>query len=131
MRRYQTYRYKCDYCKKRGGSKKFMAKHEAGCTNNPDRVCGMCAAAGFDQRPVSELSDILVASGFKEMQKACSECPACTLAATRQTEFSRFNSAEWNGTGVPIWSDYGWDFKAACTAFWEVHSERGGYYGEG
>ncbi len=35
-------RYYCDFCKKSGGSKYWMEKHEKHCTANPDRECRMC-----------------------------------------------------------------------------------------
>jgi len=34
--------YYCDFCKKRNLSASHMHKHEKGCTNNPNRVCGIC-----------------------------------------------------------------------------------------
>lgn len=42
MRKVQRWRYYCDHCKKVGGSGFHMAKHEVGCTLNPDRKCGLC-----------------------------------------------------------------------------------------
>lgn len=40
MKTKRKLRYYCDWCKKSGGSKHHLAKHERGCTLNPRRVLG-------------------------------------------------------------------------------------------
>ena len=55
-------RHYCDFCKKSGGSRYHMERHEKYCTMNPKRECRMCETA----------RDISV------------QCPACRLADFRQ-----------------------------------------------
>jgi hypothetical protein len=97
-------RWYCDHCKKSSGTGAAMTKHERGCTNNPERVCGMCAFAGLDAKPLPELKAFVLAhserdegifdkreygvlklesiASFKEL---AGDCPACMFAAMRQT----------------------------------------------
>lgn len=49
-------RYYCDYCKRAGGSRVHMEKHEKGCTNNPKRECGI-------RREPAPAEVVLVAGG--------------------------------------------------------------------
>lgn len=102
-------RYYCDFCRKNSGFAAHMAKHEKACTNNPARVCGVCASAELVQKPWSELLAALdedIAAGIRsdeweetEVGAACSGpitiprlidlamgCPACILAAVRQRD---------------------------------------------
>ena len=111
MRKVKRWRYYCDFCKKSGGSGGHMKKHEAGCTMNPNRVCGMCEIneEGSEQRPMAELLAIIEADGqpsgptdefgcysmeyYKKisgpvpdaLREATNGCPACILAALRQS----------------------------------------------
>lgn len=48
-------RYYCEHCKKSGGRKDVIARHEAGCTANPSRVCGCCRLAGMKQHSIEDL----------------------------------------------------------------------------
>jgi hypothetical protein len=94
--------YYCDFCKKRGLQGWRMKKHERGCTNNPDRVCGVCKAsiskdiiAGFKERfeilidpdtgkqHVDWKGDKITLAEIKE---AIFDCPACVLSVLRQTK---------------------------------------------
>lgn len=52
-------RYYCEYCKKSGGRKDIIAKHETGCTANPNRVCGCCRLAAMKQPSIDELRNAL------------------------------------------------------------------------
>ena len=47
-------RYYCDHCKKGAGTRQSMARHEAGCTLNPQRECRMCLMK--DDERIDELS---------------------------------------------------------------------------
>jgi hypothetical protein len=89
-------RYYCDHCKKAGCSKHHIAKHEQACTANPDRVCGVCRVMGKKQRPISDLMSVLTGDAtdetgmvqdvaYESLREACGQCPACILAAIRQS----------------------------------------------
>lgn len=115
MRTKKMNRYWCDFCKKTGGSATHMKKHESRCTNNPNRVCGMCTEMIKQEQPkLSELVAILpnvkqfeckeeglVGNTYITMDQnaakhatekimpalrdAAGNCPACILAAIRQS----------------------------------------------
>lgn len=129
-------RYYCDYCKKSGGSAGHMKRHEIGCTNNPNRVCGVCKLAGIKQRQLNELIASLVADSEREqamsnelipfcepieLGKTASGCAACMLTAIRASSvcvtfdfketslkfFERLNAARENGCTIPEWEGDG------------------------
>jgi hypothetical protein len=106
---------------------------------NPNRECGMCGIYDMEPKPMSDLLEVLkpVADGWhtdnwdfetfdvnsEEMQKAMKVldettqgCPACKLAALRQSKIP-----------VPC-TDF--DFKEECAAWWyEFNKEQDvGYY---
>ena len=86
MKAVRRWRYYCDHCKKVGGAKCHMERHEAACTANPDRVCGFCAKTGCGSGlSTAELVAVLDAQGFAALV-TLADCPACTLAALRQTK---------------------------------------------
>lgn len=103
MRAIKRWRYYCDFCKKATGTRHSMAKHEKGCTANPGRVCGLCALAGQPQRSMAELlakayelfdgiaiHDLCGPKGdeaAKAFREFAGNCPACILAALRQSDF--------------------------------------------
>lgn len=102
-------RYYCEHpgCKKSGGAAWAMRYHEARCTANPNRVCGMCEMCDGGTETLQELIAVLpepvgwgecdgdptgelykgwhrqAAEGLKRLQEL-TECPACILAAIRQ-----------------------------------------------
>lgn len=106
MRQKKTWRYYCDYCNKSGGSKGHMVRHEATCTLNPDRVCGVCAQSGVPSDVIAAVLLALnappIASGKRTgtldvmhlttdvqhdvtvLRSLVNGCPACMLAAVRQ-----------------------------------------------
>jgi len=98
MRTVMRPRYYCDHCDKGNGSPSAMKRHEAGCTMNPKRVCGMCRMLAEEGGPEpapprDELLRILDAQGFKAMCEAANDCPACILSALRaRNERSEFGS---------------------------------------
>lgn len=99
------HRYYCDFCSKSGGSNFHMGRHEKSCTANPKRECKMCVLGGMDQKPVADLiaalrRDIdrheeetkdlslerqLASIQPEELRLESDGCPACMLAAIRQT----------------------------------------------
>lgn len=88
MRTVMRPRYYCDYCGKAGGNAGAMKKHERRCTNNPNRECGVCNLMGFRQKPIAELVAAL-GRGHDEnldrLREVAENCPACILAAIRQS----------------------------------------------
>jgi len=130
MRIKKVNRYYCDFCKKAGCAAGHMRKHEAGCTNNPNRVCGMCRAGELSQQPMAELLACLpekpwqadlddpmvrplvekeIAAAMKELREKAQDCPACIGAALRQQ-------------GIHWWrADF--NFQAACKDFWKNVNE--------
>jgi hypothetical protein len=129
-------RYYCDFCTKANLSAFHMRKHEAGCTLNPERVCGMCKMVGSTQRPIPELVALLPDSSpvhlsmteddaywdaqreFSEALKAAlpvlrdstRNCPACIMAALRQAK-------------IPVPLAEGFNFSAECKAIWNAINE--------
>jgi hypothetical protein len=111
MKQFMRWRYYCDHCKKAGGSKGHIAKHERGCTANPNRVCGLCAHSGEAQTPLVDLIALLDAAPpavaaddttvnheadkriservLADLRIAANGCVACMFAAIRQTKHER------------------------------------------
>jgi hypothetical protein len=117
MRKVMRWRYYCDHCKRAGGSAAHIAKHERGCTNNPSRVCGLCAKSG---NGISQPVSLLVAAlgigddaGMKALRDLCDDCPACILAALRQTKALDYLPLE---SDAPAWQKF--HFKTALAEFW-------------
>ena len=134
MRKAKRWRYYCDFCKKSGGSKWHMEKHEKSCTMNPDRTCGFCefngdhptkkhkeklksivkkavgefwdeAEIGIDEHPI-DYHERITEQLEKDLLKEASGCPACVLAAIRQVKDAEFIQ---------------FDYKKAKDQFWEDH----------
>lgn len=141
MQKKKVWRYKCDFCKKANCSAYHIGKHEIGCTNNPNRECGMCklivkyGLAENAPMPLEEARNLLpllpddegaldlLMEGngngsradkyLEQLRQAINYCPACTLAAIRQ---SPTNS-------VAQYLQF--DYKTAAASFWEdVNNER-------
>lgn len=123
MRVFMRPRYGCDHCKKIGGSKRHMAKHEAGCTNNPNRVCRLheFAAPGEDAPDVQTLLDALAAGGWPKLVEVSHNCPACKLAALRQS----LEPPEPGEGAAPMVGDGRdeFDFRAEVAAVWADHND--------
>jgi len=72
-----------------------MRKHEKACTNNPERKCGMCGVSGSEyikdlihvlhKCPKEEEYGLFVAN-IDEFRHHADGCPACMLAAIRQSD---------------------------------------------
>ncbi len=105
MRMVMRPRYYCDHCKKAGGSGGHIRRHELGCTANPARSCGICRAGQFTPKPLYELTALctarsvshydptmdwswrtLDAAALQALRDAADNCPACMLAAMRQSK---------------------------------------------
>lgn len=120
MRQVKRWRYYCDHCKKSGGSRHVIEKHERGCTNNPERKCGLhpYVDGGYATATTAELIEVLESKGYRALRAAADECPACILAAMRQ-------SKRWLGDpqrdpyeGLPAF-----DFKAEVAEVWKLVRE--------
>ena len=121
MKRKPAYRYYCEYCGKSSGSGGHMARHEKYCTANPQRGCGMCDAAGLNPPPVSDMVAALGCgdeAGLTRVQEMCEYCPACTLAAIRQSKLQSGPDEESDGFRVEF------DFAKAKDEFWEEINDR-------
>lgn len=144
MRKVLRFRYYCEFCKKAGGSAGHMKKHEARCTANPARECGMCA---FSEQHVQQEMSALVAlaaearvafvaaldanadalpwdgvvANLDELRKATGGCPACILAALVQERRQR---------GVTLGPDeIHFDYKTEAAAFLAANQPPQEYYG--
>jgi hypothetical protein len=118
MKRRLVYRYTCDFCKKSNCSASAITKHERACTNNPARACGVCkvtydrqvpmddlkAAFALDLAERTEADDYEFRCGVEHLA-ALTECPACMLAAIRQTPHE----------GVHV----AFEFKPAMETYWQ------------
>ena len=103
--------YYCDFCKKRSLSAPHMHKHEKRCTNNPNRICGICGRQPDSLKQiVKELKgrfsikqDIYYPGNttvekvlwyedkpvtLEEIRNMADYCPACILAILRQTNMT-------------------------------------------
>lgn len=90
MRKKKVWRYWCDHCDKGGCSGGHIARHERGCCENPNRICGLCAHVGdVTQQPMDLLIAALRAGGLVELRSLAENCPACMLAAIIQDRRER------------------------------------------
>ena len=85
MRKRRVWRYYCDFCDK--GTCRPLMKHEEHCTKNPNRRCRMCHWAKFKTKPMTELIAAAL-TGVEKLREATQGCPACMLAAIRQSTAS-------------------------------------------
>lgn len=124
MTKRRVWRYKCDFCKKANCSSFAIANHEKGCTANPNRVCGMCKH-GIGSVPLADLIQILRDSGIKNgairywtkedrtkiqaqlepLREAAGDCPACMLAAIRQSEYAGYIEFDYKAQHEQFWKD--------------------------
>ena len=111
-----------------------MAKHEARCTHNPSRVCGMCKIATDDddaQKPMGDLIAALDVGGLPALRELAGECPACILAAIvfvrrRDRERTATKITESDGRSwlsyADNWPGKEYDYKAAVENMWAEHN---------
>ena len=134
MKRKRVWRYYCEYCKKSGCSSFHLAKHEKGCTLNPDRVCGMCKYVEGDQKPMTDLmavfddwrwaldidggKDAQLEERVVELERLTDGCPACMLAAARQAERARGATftidVEYKRRAKEMWAEHAYDGCDGC-----------------
>lgn len=103
-----------------------MKRHETGCTNNPERVCGMCRESGIgeEQQNITSLIKALKADieGLSKLREIAQNCPACMLAAIRQSGLQQAGDEEGPGFSVDF------DFQAEKIIFWNEVNDRNEYY---
>lgn len=122
MRSKKVTRWYCDFCKFARLQKRWMIRHEVGCTANPNRKCKMCRLYGNEQADLSALKAIAMQfpstteteeqiTRAKEtsgkLREATASCPACILSALRQT-----------GRWMP-----GFDFKAEAKSWMQEYRD--------
>lgn len=121
MTRKQVWSYQCDHCKVRKYSLGAISKHEASCTANPNRVCRMHRYFEKDQRPVVELCAALSLSlpdgGMAALRKLAGGCPACILAAIRQSKVCASGPVETFTEAPKELVEF--SFKTEVKALWE------------
>lgn len=105
MRKKQVWRYYCDFCNKGRCQANAIANHEIHCTKNPNRQCGMCALNEQKTPPMEWLRDALDHGGLGNLAGAANSCPACMLAAIRQSGSTA--------------DEYEWSYTEACERFWQ------------
>jgi hypothetical protein len=107
----------CDFCKKRGQSSYHMKRHEAHCTGNPARVCGVCGAGP------SMVANLVVAArdGINVLREAADGCPACMLAGVRalQRELGKPELDEHGHLLNPLPDSLSmWKYKDESESYW-------------
>lgn len=71
--------YYCDFCKKKSMSSFSMKKHEAVCTLNPERRCGLCNRKGILRlTPNTQYTNDTLDYIYSQ-----TTCPVCILAGIR------------------------------------------------
>ena len=151
MRVRKVNRYYCDHCKKSGGQKSAMERHEKGCIRNPNRKCGFCDSYTTwvgeyqHEKTLAELISVLQSNGIDALKEAAGNCPGCVFAAIVQSRESQVKAEEDRVKAFPKLPDpvydfdspipdpwqpkEGWlftdkyNFKAACEQFWSVVNE--------
>jgi hypothetical protein len=120
MNKKQCWRYKCDFCGRVGYSPAHMRKHEIGCTANKNRTCRMPVHGGDPSKPVIELAAFLNRHdedfGMKALREACSDCPACILAAIRCSGIQQ-------GHDEGDCPDLKFNFRKELSAMWDEYNE--------
>ena len=122
MRKKKVWRYYCEHCGKGGCSAAAMSRHEKGCTANPDRTCGHCREAGLNQPQMADLIKALgsgIDACVDRLRELAEGCPACMLAAIRQSGLQQPMDAE--GLGFHV----NFNFSEENENFWmELNNER-------
>jgi hypothetical protein len=130
MKIFKAWRYKCDFCGKNKHQKKAMEIHERGCTMNPDRLCKLHVWATGEEKAPSILDSIQILRdhygdkdrGLAALREFVGNCPACILAALRQTEMCK-GYADEEGYSPPAIGKEQFDFKKELAEVWsEVRS---------
>ena len=132
MKKFKTWRYKCDFCGKNGYQAASMRKHEEGCTANPDRICRVHKyVTGGEEPTVPKISDLIavlqahkydIDHGLKELREAADDCPCCILAALRQSGFSK-GYYDGEVDEAPLIGKEQFDFQAELKSLWSEVNE--------
>ena len=90
MRVKQVNRYYCDFCRKHGLSRHAMAGHELKCTLNPERECRWGGKHVPDTKRWAGVmgSSPLTPEAVQWLRGETGGCPACMLAALRQSSLT-------------------------------------------
>ena len=133
-------RYYCDFCKKVSGSRHIMEKHEDHCTMNPNRECGFCTIMDQPVCDISQLKKLIppyeefeeydsingeklpyfidkanrLPKILKELRDKTNNCPACIMAAIRQSQ-------------LPL-GFFEFDFKTEMNQFFKDYKPEPTYY---
>ena len=103
-----------------------MARHERSCTANPNRVCGFHEAMRISTPEMAVLIAAFTGSGedweagVKALREAADGCPACMLAAIRQSGVQRKVIAGELGE-EPLHIPFA--FREEVDAFWRDYNE--------
>lgn len=119
-------RYYCEFCKKAGGSAYHMRIHEERCTLNPKRKCGVCVMLTEEQPTMAALrkpfagieltkdewGNVSFDTGavdlaLAQVREVSNNCPACIMAAIRQSGIPVPAVSDFNFTKEmrSVWSD--------------------------
>ena len=133
MNRKRVWRYYCEFCKKSGCSAGHMKHHENNCTMNPNRKCGMCEYTENEQASIVDLLKALKADileykkdntfdrynevgtylmenvysvPLNKLRNVSEGCPACILAAIRQSGISQSIEFDFKKEKEEFWAGY-------------------------
>ena len=127
MRKKRVWRYYCDFCGRGGCAASHIMHHEKGCTANPDRVCGLCAhSIPGEQKQIGVLIEALksgrpedgYSAGLIEVRDLAQNCPACILAAIRQSGVQRSSEYDGDGNEIDPGCHVEFDFKKELASWW-------------
>ena len=135
MRRKQVWRYYCEFCGKGSCSGGGMAIHEKHCTMNPNRECRMCDASqrAYGDAVQQPIADLIAAlgdgqkTGMAALRELASSCPACILAAIRQSglpeaEDARQREGTYGSNGDIDGTWMAFNFKKEADGFWSDYN---------
>lgn len=125
MRRELRWVYWCEWCRKSGRSPGAMAKHQNHCTANPRRECGVCDAVGIGRgQPVAAAVEVLgkgTAVELDALREFCDGCPACMLAAIRQSKLEDdIPSDLYDHRGWKVPGRESWRYETEKERFWDA-----------
>ena len=128
--------WRCDFCHKQRIRKSAMVLHERRCTMNPNRECGMCKQGKRSPQPLAYLklvatNDVAGMAAFNDddpqdikaatpedvvssILDAADGCPACALAAIRQSGTNRSTETQ---------SPLPFEYVSEVKKFWEQVNE--------
>jgi phosphopentomutase len=85
MRSKKVIRYYCDHCNKGMFQKPAMARHEARCYRNRQRVCGRCGNSPDHAISADRKSQLYaIKSAGEKVTTVGGECPDCLMAYCAQ-----------------------------------------------